>query len=169
MRRLVLVASAVLALVSAAVAEAQTLRIPKAGEPALALAVPPNWTAKYDDQGNLNYSNVDRSLNIQLAVIDEPAFQATTLSEVAATIFHESGIPAHTRSAPGTIDGHKGETFFTAKTYGSNGTLVFEVTLVKIDRRHVASMGRVTRDGLTTAQLAPLDGIVRQVRIIGAK
>ena len=46
---------------------------------------------------------------------------------------------------------------------------MFEVTLVKIDSQHIASMARVTRDGLTAAQLAPLDGVVHQVRIIGAR
>ena len=169
MRRLVLGLVAVLAFVSALGAEAQTLRIPKTGEPALALAMPTNWTAKYDDLGNLQYSSADRSLNIQLSVIDDPEVTTATLAEVAASIFKEGGIPAYTRSAPGSIDGRKGETFFTKKTYGSNGTVVFEVTLVKIDSRHIASMGRVTLDGLTAAQLAPLDGIVRQVKIIGAK
>jgi len=169
MHRLVLGFVVALALVSVSAAGAETLRIPEDGEPALALAIPPNWTAKYDDLGNLQYSSADRSLNIQLSVIDDPAVTTATLAEVAASIFKEGGIPAYTRSAPGSIDGRKGETFFTKKTYGNNGTVVFEVTLVKIDSGHIASMGRVTRDGLTAAQLAPLDGVARQVRIIGAK
>jgi hypothetical protein len=169
MRRLVLGFVVALAFASAAGAEAQTLRIPKTGEPALALAMPTNWTAKYDDLGNLQYSSVDRSLNIQLSVIDDPAVTMATLAEVAASIFKEGGIPAYTRSAPGSIDGRKGETFFAKKTYGNDGTVVFEVTLVKIDSGHIASMGRVTLDGLTAAQLAPLDGVVRQVRIIDAR
>src|SRR3954468_24410927 len=68
MRRLILGFFAVLAFAAASVAEAQTLRIPKSGEPALALAMPTNWTAKYDDLGNLQYSSADRSLNIQLSI-----------------------------------------------------------------------------------------------------
>ena len=169
MYRLVLGFVVALALVATSGAKAQTLRIPKDGEPALALAMPTNWTAKYDDLGNLQYSSADRSLNIQLSVIDDPAVMTATLAEVAASIFKEGNIPAYARSAPGAIDGRKGETFFTKKTYGDSGTVVFEVTLVKIDSQHIASMGRVTRDGLTAAQLAPLDGVVRQVRIIGAR
>jgi hypothetical protein len=169
MRRFVLGFAVALAFVFASGAGAETLRIPKNGEPALALAIPPNWAAKYDNMGNLQYSNADRSLNIQLSMIDDPAVAASTLSEYATDIFKKGGLPAYTRSAPGSIDGRKGETFFTKRTYGNNGTVVFEVTLVKVDSRHIACMGRVTRDGLTVEQLAPLDGIVRQVRLIGAR
>lgn len=81
MRRLVLGLVAALAFAAAPDVGAQTMRIPKDGEPALALALPPNWTVKYDDLGNLQYSNADHSLNIQqLAPLDGIVRQVRIIS-----------------------------------------------------------------------------------------
>jgi hypothetical protein len=169
MRRFVVALVVALAFVSVSDAGAHTLRIPKDGSPALALDLPANWTAKYDDLGNLQFSSADKSLNVQLSMIDDPAVEGATLAEVAADIFKQGEISPYTRSTPGSIAGRKGETFFARKSYGNRGTVVFEVTLVKLDGTHIASVGKVTREGATAAQLAPLDVVVRQVRIVGAK
>ena len=68
------------------------------------------------------------------------------MADVAADIFKQGQIEPFTR-----------------------GSVNFMVVLVKIDATHIASSGRVARDGLTAAQLAPVNELMRKVRIIGAK
>jgi len=89
------------------------------------------------------------------------------LADVAADIFKQGQIEPFTRSEPASIAGRSGQAFFAKKSYG--GSVNFMVVLVKIDATHIASSGRVARDGLTAARLAPVNELMRKVRIIGAK
>ncbi len=153
----------------APLADAQTMRSPKTGSPAMVLDVPAGWTAKFDDLGNLQYSSADHGLNIQLTMIVDDAVRSTSLAEIATDIFKEGQLPPYTRTQPWSIAGRAGEAFWSKKTYPSGGSVNFMVILVKLGPTAVASIGRVTRDGLTAAQQAPVDAAMSKIRFIGVE
>jgi hypothetical protein len=150
-------------------ADAQSLRHPKTGEPAMVLDVPAGWTGRYDDFGNLRFSNVDRTLNIQLNMMVSEGLASISLAALAADMFKKSKLPPYTRTQPGSISGRAGEAFFLKKIYDSGVAVNFMFVLVRLGPSTVASLARVTRDGLTAAQEAPADDAIGNIRLIGVE
>ena len=150
-------------------ADAQSLRHPKTGEPAMVLDVPVGWTARYDDFGNLRFSNVDRTLNIQLNMMVHEGLASISLAELAANLFRASKLPPYARTQPGSIAGHAGEAFFLKKILDDGVGVNFMFVLVRLRPSAVATVARVTRDGLTAAQGAPADDAIGKIRLIGVE
>jgi hypothetical protein len=158
-----------LALAIAPQADAQSLRHPKTGEPAMVLDVPAGWTARYDDLDNLQFSSADRTLNIQLTMMADENLASASLAAIAAYVFKEAELPPYTRTRPASIAGRTGEAFFSRKIYGSGAAVNFMLVLVRLSPTTVASLARVTPDGLTAAREAPIDDAIGKVRLIGVK
>jgi hypothetical protein len=150
-------------------ADAQSLRTPKTGAPAMVLNVPSGWTAGYDERGNLQYSSADHALNLQLNMIVDESLRSISLAALAARILKEGNLPPFADTQPGSIAGRTGEAFLSKKTFANGVSVNFMIVLVRLGPSTIASLGRVARDGLTAAQQAPLDEAIRKVRFIGVE
>jgi hypothetical protein len=148
-------------------AGAQLMRQPKTGEPAMVLEVPAGWTAEYDKNGNLEYYSADFARCIHLSMMIDEEFASKSLTEIAATALKEGGLPPYTRKHGSSIGGHAGEAFFSKVNYSEHASVSTLLVLVRLSPSTVASLARVTVNGLTAAEEAQIDDAIRRVRFEG--
>lgn len=150
-------------------ADSQSLRHPETGEPAMALDVPVGWMARYDDFGNLRFSNASNTLDIQLNTMVHEELASISLAELVANLFKASKLPPYTRTQPGAIAGRAGEAFFSKKILDNGVGVNFMFVLVRLRPSAIAVVARVTRDGLSAAQEASADDVIGKIRLIGVE
>ncbi len=148
-------------------AGAQSMRHPKTGEPAMVLEVPAGWTAEYDKNGNLEYYSADFARCIHLGMMVDDKFATKSLVEIAAASLKDGGLPPYTRKHESSIGGRAGEAFFSKVNYSEHVSVSTLLVLVRLSPSTVASLARVTREGLTAAQEAQIDDAIRRVRFEG--
>jgi len=154
-------------LLGSAPSHAQTLRIPKVGDPALSVNMPAGWSSNYDQYGNLQFSSSDRSVNLQLSILTGSLAGAPildTLNATAASIFKASGAQPYSKSEPGALAGQLGVTYYSTLTT-DNVTLNMKVVLAELDSSHVACMTIITRQEAALAQLLALNKLIGVVQL----
>ena len=144
---------------------AQTVRLPKVGDPAFSVNVPPGWTYTYDDLGNLQFLASDHSTGLQLSMLTDPA-ATTSLSEDAANVFKGAGAQPYTKSEPSTLVGRPGQAFYGVLLV-NNVPLQMKVILAKIDDSHVGIMVILTQNDDTPEQIAALNALISLVQLSG--
>jgi hypothetical protein len=158
-------------LLGIAPSHAQTLRVPKVGNPALSVNVAAGWTSSYDQYGNLQIYSSDRSVNLQLSMVAAALGGAptlNTLNDAAAGIFKTAGAQPYTRSEPSMLAGQLGMAYYG--TLNSNNVVFnLKVVLAEVDSSHLACLTTITRQNATLAELASLDALVGTVQLSGAK
>jgi hypothetical protein len=147
---------------------AQTVRLPKTGDPAFSVDVPTGWTYDYDQNNNLQFLSGDHSTALQLSMIVDPAVGTTPLSSVATDVFKSAGAEPYSKNEPGTLAGHAGEAFY-GNLIINNNLLHMTLVLAKLDNSHVACLTTITRDGATPEQLATLNALIGLVRLSGTQ
>jgi len=150
---------------AAGVAQAESVRMPKTGVPAFAFDAPPGWAVLYDEFGNLRLTAQDRASALQLSMIDDPAIENTSLEELAAEIMKAAGAPPFSKQEDGSIAGLNGTTFISQITNDSGVEIVLRVTLVKLDKTHVASQGEMRTTEMTSEQTAAFTSLLGDVRL----
>lgn len=165
--RMVLVA---LLLLPAALAEAQqSARLPRQGNPAIAVDVPAGWNVRYDDLGNLLITAVERYGGFSISMIEEDAVATRSLPDYAAAFLKEAKYPPFQRAQATTLAGRSGQDFFTVAKNSSGVGLNVRVILVKLDGTHLVSVTRITAVGSTAAQEASMDALLARMRFVGLK
>lgn len=150
-------------------AGAQSMRHPKTGEPAMVLDLPAGWTPHYNERGHLEYYSADLTRCINLAMMVDERFASKSLAEVAAATLKEDGLPPYTHTQDGSIADRAGEAFLSTVNYGDQMSVSTLLVLVRLSPSTVASLARVTREGLTAAQEAEIDDAIRRIRFEGVK
>jgi hypothetical protein len=143
---------------------AQTVRLPKAGDPAFSVDVPTGWTYSYDTNGNLQFVASDHSAGLQLSMITDQGVAATTLEAVAANVFQTAGATPYTREEPGTVVGHTGEAFYGTLTE-PQVVLQMKLIMAKLDDTHIAAISSLIRPDATPQQIAALKALIGLVQL----
>jgi hypothetical protein len=143
---------------------AQTVRLPKAGDPAFSMDVPTGWTYSYDANDNLQLMATDRSAVLQLSMIADERVATTTLETVAASIFQSAGAAPYTREEPGKVVGHAGEAFYGTLTE-PQVVLQMKLILAKLDNTHIAAISSLIRPDATPQQIAALNALIGLVQL----
>jgi hypothetical protein len=149
----------------ASATQAETVRIPKTGVPAFSFNAPAGWRIVYDQHGNLQFYSPDKGVRMQLSIIIVSGANPT-LEEIAAAVMKGGGFSPVTRQQAGAIAGRAGQTFI-ASTIVDGALLSLDITLVRLDGAHVASLARVKRFDATRADVAALDALISAVRFTG--
>lgn len=171
MRRFILgcVAALGMSLAFGLAADAQTMRHPKTGEPAMVLDVPAGWTPQYNARGHLEYYSPDITRCINFAMMVDERFASKSLAEIAADTLKEDGLPPYTHTHESSIAGRAGEAFLSTVNYGDHRSVSTLLVLVRLSPSTVASLARVTREGLMAEQEAEIDNAIRRIRFKGVK
>jgi hypothetical protein len=143
---------------------AQTVRLPKTGDPAFLMDVPTGWTYSYDTSGNLQFMPSDHSAVLLLSMIADERVATTTLEAVAANIFQTAGAAPYTREEPGTVVGHTGEAFYGTLTE-PQVVLQLKVILANLDSTHIAAISTLIRPDATPQQIAALNALIGLVQL----
>jgi hypothetical protein len=155
-------------LLGSATSHAQTLRIPKVGDPALSVNATAGWTSSYDQSGNLQLFSSDHSVMLQLSV-STGSFGAgatlNTLNTAAADIFKSAGAQPYSKSEQSTLAGQMGMAYYGALNE-PNMVLNLKVILVELDSSHIISASTLASQSATAAQLAALNTLVGSVKLI---
>ncbi len=150
-------------------AGAQSMRHPKTGESAMVLDLPVGWTAQYNVRGHVEYYSADLTRCINFAMMVNERYASKSLVEIAAANLKEDGLPPYTHTQDGSIAGRAGEAFLSTVSYGDQKSVSTLLILVRLSPSTVASLARVTREGLTAAQEAEIDDAIRRIRFAGVK
>ena len=151
-----------LCLTTAMAARADTLRVPKSGTPAFVADVASGWTPNYDDYGNLVIAADDHSSFVLLRILDDPGIGDRTLEDVATEVLKAAEATPFSRSGPGGIAGHPGESFYSQMTSNST-TLDVRLVVVKLDTAHDAVLAVIEQQTITSAQTANLSDAVGRI------
>ena len=145
-------------------AMAEPVRMPRGGVPAYAFDAPSGWEVHYDGD-RLQFIHPSNNLIVQLGMIDFEDADAIPLVALAAALAESSAFPAPTQKRTGAIAGRAGESFRSTGTM-SGIELEFVVTLVHVDKTHIASVIRTARPDTTEAQYAAFDALDARIRIV---
>ena len=149
-------------------AQAESVRIPKEGSPAFAFDAPPGWRIVYDEYNNLQFFDPANSAMLQLNVMAGPEMQGASLEDLAAAVLKAGTFPPYTHQEVGSISGRAGQTFSASKP--SNGIqLITDLTLVRLDETHVATLTRMKRSDVKPAALSALEALIAKVQMTGVK
>ncbi|HZQ00648.1 MAG TPA: hypothetical protein VFB13_13980 [Reyranella sp.] len=155
--------------VLAAAAYAQSIRVPPQGSPALTVDLPPGWTSRVDENGNVDITHPSHHAQMRIAMIVDDGIEATSLQELAKNMLNAAHFALYTRTEPAAIGGHQGQAFYGSAVNSSGVQLTYKIVWVKLDARHAATTARLAAVGATTAETNSLDALVSRVRVIGAK
>ncbi len=150
-------------------AQADSVRVPKTGDPAFAFAVPAGWTIFYDEYGNLRLTALDHSCALQLSMISDASVGKASLPQLAAQIMQAAQAKPFTKKQAAQVAGRNGTEFFSKITNDKGVVIELRVILVRLDASHVASQVAMKGDGITKAERAALDNLIAQVRLTAVK
>lgn len=149
-------------------AQAEMVRIPKEGSPAFAFDAPPGWRIVYDAHNNLQFFNSANSVMLQLNVMSGQEMVGASLEDLATAVLRAGTFPTYTSQQAGTISGRAGRTFSTSKP--ANGIrLITDLTLVRLDETHVATLTRMKRSDVKPTATAALETLAAEVKLTGVK
>ena len=105
---------------------------------------------------------------LQLNVMAGQQMAGASLEDLAAAVLKAGSFPPYTHQQPGTISGRAGQTFSSLKE--TNGIrLLTELTLVRLDETHVATLTRMKRSDVKPAADAALEGLIAKIQMTGVK
>lgn len=162
-------AMAAFAMVITVSAQAETLRAPAAGTPALAVDVPTGWVITKADDNNAFARGPRSTVILQLSMMPGDDVASLTLAAAAAEVLKSAGAKPYSRTQPGTVAGHAGETFFSEMT-NDKGVRIFVVgDFARLDSTHIGMILTLTVAVDANPQdQAALAALKANVRLIGA-
>lgn len=124
---------------AAAPAQAESYRNPKVGTPAFNVELLPNWTARYDDSGNLLLLNGDKQVAMTFSVVANDAKRPFSSVDLAQALFQVLGSPPYTRQESGTVDGQRADVFIGTYTRDDGLELELRVVVVKVGSNYAVA------------------------------
>lgn len=149
----------VFAVMTAASAGAETLRVPQTGTASFTLDVPAGWTASYDDHGTLQLLANDNSAQVQLSIITVNA--GMTAAELALAIKPPEVTTPYGRPVAAKIGGLTGQEFTLTVGEGVEMSLV----LVQLNDTTFAAQTALRRTASSPAQLAALKALLGLIKL----
>ena len=147
----------------ATAASAETVRTPATGDPAVTITFPDGWQYKLDSGGSLISFPADHSSSITVTVTDYKG----TLDDLAAGAMKIITNKVPVKLGPATISGYKGFVYGSDTTSAKGVHANVRLYLIQIDAGHVSGINYITIDGMSDAQTAAADGVMKSIAIIG--
>lgn len=148
---------------------ADSVRIPKTGDPAFAFNTPSGWEIVYDEFGNVRMTAADHTCALLVTIISDDAPDKTPMNEVAANVIKAAGAPPYSSTEDAVIAGISGKAYLTSIKKPDGMVLGLKVVLAKLDPLHYASQASLTTPNMTTAQVAALDALIQRLQLTGTK
>ena len=167
MRRRALGLLLALAWMPAVATEAQTLRVPAEGVPALTVDVPAGWAVNPAGPNGAFLVGPGQRTILLLTMLVESEVADATLAEIAAKALKATNAEPYSAREPGQVAGRPGEAFASRVSNDKGMQAKVVLTLARLSPVRVAAVLATTVEGATAEQIAGLEALVRQVRLAG--
>jgi hypothetical protein len=126
---------------------AKDVRFPEKTLPAFTFVLPDDWSAEPDTDGNLIMRNPNHMTSLVIFT-GESADDLDVIAKEALQIAKAAPSP---RKEPVEISGCKGFTYFSTMTNPSGVHINLEMSIVRIDPKHVASASLIMAENVNKA------------------
>ena len=159
MKALLLLAALALSVVG--IAEAQVIRHPASGSPAIEVDLPADWTSTIDDSDNLIITSANKTVAYSITVAPE----SRSTAEIAKESMEMAGGEEIADQGAGVITPYAGS-LFTGILPISGMRLKLRVIIVKPDPSHFVSVTLVANPAATTASLGEAALVLSNMKVV---
>ena len=149
-------------LFASAAANAETVRFPETGAPAVAVTTPDGWTHQPDGDGNMLLISDNKTASYAITV---SAYDGT-LDELANGAMKSAGANPPQIMGPTAISGFRGYMYDTDMVNPSGVHVNVHMVAVKIDAGHIASITLLTVDGIAGTDYQAARSVLENTSII---
>ena len=157
----VLLALTAAALLAAGSAHAESVRFPETGDPAFVIQTPDGWTHKPDGDGNMLLIAGDKTASYALTI----GSYSGTLDALAAGAMKVAGANPPQQMGPTQISGFRGYMYDSDMTNAGGVHINVHLVVVKLDTAHMASITRLTIDGITAQGYTDANSVLANATI----
>lgn len=169
LKLLVAVAGASVLFAAANGAMAESYRLPKAGNPALAAEAPAGWKGQYTGANEMMISSPDDMAILELEMIADPAMAAKSLDEIARDVLRHADLsPRWTDTQPESVAGIQGQAYIIPIARDGVPVGAAHLIVAKVDDKHVARLTAIILPKETPAEeQAALKALISRVTVSG--
>jgi len=149
-------------LFAGAAANAETVRFPETGAPAIVVTTPADWTHQPDGDGNMLLISGNKSASYALTVGPYDG----TLDDLASGAMKSAGANPPQIMGPTAISGLRGYMYDTDMVNPSGVHVNVHMVAVKIDPGHMASITLLTVDGIAGTDYQAARSVLENTSII---
>jgi hypothetical protein len=157
----VMLSAAIGILLFAGAAAAETVRFPETGDPAFVIQTPDGWTHMPDGNGNMLLVAGDKSASYALTI----GTYSGTLDDLAADSMKVAGANPPQQMGPTAISGFRGNMYDSDMSNDKGTHINVHLVIVKLDASRMASITRLTIDGISADDYAAANSVLANTAI----
>ncbi len=143
-------------------ARAEVVRFPETGAPAFFIATPDGWTHQPDGDGNMLLVAGNKTASYALTISD----YSGTLDDLAAGAMKTAGANPPQQMGPIAISGFRGYMYDSDMSNDQGTRINVHLVVLKLDASHMASITRLTIDGIGGEDYAAAQSVLENTSLI---
>ncbi len=142
---------------------AEVVRFPETGAPAFVVTTPDGWTHAPDGNGNMLLVAGNKTASYALTIDT----YAGTLDDLAAGAMKAAGANPPQQMGPAAISGFRGYMYDSDMSNDHGTHINIHLVVLKLDASHMASITRLTIDGIGGEDYAAAQSVLENTSLVG--